>query len=371
MQIVEQINGQNVQLFKWRYRMNKELFEKAWNNCGGIVSGGVSKKRIEDAEKRLGVKFPLSYKEFLNTVGSGGVNGAVMYGLGDEKLYASVVEKTEEARVKYGLKKGYVAVTNIGTRWAKWIICLDTTRMYEDECPIVKFEINKKEYREYKKNFNQLLNSDLENVYYKSIARLETINNKNLPMGMGYKTCWMMIENASQLEISDILLQGEKVEIEYKKGIETIARTSYKDKKVLVTSDYKNCNYIIGDAVHSVFHNYGKLRREFIDTERIVVYATNRVSNIHAFAFFLHGNLKRMFYYSEEELFNEGNVREEEMQLGLRFPISFEELHKHWGDGRFSDIDEEMIVSLAKKQIGIDVEQYPYENVIIGELNLE
>ena len=351
--------------------MNKELFEKVWNRCGGIVSGGVSLKEIEDAEKKLDVKFPLSYKEFLQNIGSGGVNGAAMYGLGNKNLYISVVEKTEEIRQKYGLKKEYIAVTNIGTRWAKWIICLDTTRMYEDECPIVKFEINKGEYREYKKNFNHLLDSDLKHIYHKSIiANMEDVMNRDLPFGMGYKTCWMMIENASQLELADILLQENKIEIEYKKGVEIVANAPYKDKKVLITADYENCNYIIGDVVHSIFHNYGKLRRELIDTERIMVYATNRVSNIHAFAFFLHGNLKRMFYFSEEELINEGNIREEEEQLGLHLPTSFDELHEHWNDGKFSDINEEFIVSLAKQQMGIDVEQYPYENVIIGELNL-
>lgn len=358
-------------LIEWRYRMNKELFEKVWNRCGGIVSGGVSLKEIEDAEKKLDVKFPLSYKEFLQNIGSGGVNGAAMFGLGNKNLYISVVEKTKEIRQKYGLKKEYIAITNIGTRWAKWIICLDTTRMYEEECPVVKFEINKREYREYKKNFNQLLNSDLNYVYYKSTAKLGNVMNRELPFGMGYKTCWMMIENASQLEIADVLLQGDKVEMEYKKGVDVVAHASFKDRKVLVTADYNNCNYIIGDAVHKIFHNYEKLRRELIDTVRTVVYATNRVSNIHAFAFFLHGNLKRMFYFSEKELINEGNIREEEEQLGLCLPISFDELHEHWNDGKFSDIDEELIVSLAKQQIGIDVEQYPYENVIIGELNLD
>ena len=371
--MVKKIKRQNVQLLRlWRFIMDREFFDKVYNVCGGIISGGVSLEVVEAAEKKLGVKFSKSYIQYLMTIGSGGANGAVMYGLGDKKIYKSVVEETEKARELYGLEKNYVAVTNMGTKWAQWLMCLDASRMEEEECPIVKFDIEKKEYREYKRNFDELLIADLERVYDKSIdKKCISIEHLNLPLGMGYKACWMMIENASQLEIADVLLKGNKEEKEYKDGLEMIAKASYKDKKVLVTADYKDCNYIIGDAVHDFFHDYGKLRRDLIDTNKAVVYATNRVSNIHAFAYFQHGNLKRMFYFSEEELINEGKEWVEEEQMGLVLPKSFEEMRAHRNDDFFSDIDEEMIVSLAKRQIGIDVEQYPYGNVIVGELNLE
>lgn len=352
--------------------MDRDFFDKVYNVCGGIISGGVSLEVVEAAEKKLGVKFSKSYIQYLMTIGSGGANGAVMYGLGDEKKYKSVIEETEKARELYGLEKNYVAVTNMGTKWAQWLMCLDVSRMEEDECPIVKFDIEKKEYREYKRNFDELLFTDLERIYDKSLDKESvSIDQFDLPLGMGYKTCWMMIENASQLEIADVLLKGEKKELEYKDGLAIIEKAPYQEKKVMITADYKDRNYIIGDAVHDVFHNYGILRRELIDTTKTVVYATNRVANIHAFAYFQHGNLKRMFYYSEEKLINEGMEREEEQQMGLVLPKSFEEIIEHRNDEHFSEIDEEMIVSLAKRQVGIELEKYPYGNVIVGELNLE
>lgn len=352
--------------------MNKDFFDKVYNICGGLISGGVNSEVIEVAEEKLEVKFSKSYIQYLETIGAGGVNGAPMYGLGEGRIYASVVEETEKARELYGLEKQYVAVTNMGTKWVEWLICLDTSRMKDEECPIVKFDIDKKEYREYKRNFDELLFSDLERVYDKSIdKRPISIDCLNLPFGIGYKTCWMMIENASQLEIADVLLTGKKEEKEYKDGVEMIAKASYQDKKVLITADYKDRNYIIGDAVHELFFHYGKLRSELIDTFRTLVYATNRVANVHAFASFLHGKLERLFYFSEEELLNEGQPRKEEVEMGLVLPTSYEDIREHREDGYFSEIDEEMILTLAKRQMGIEVENYPYGDVIVGELNLK
>lgn len=350
--------------------MNRELFEKAKNNCGAFFRGGVSEKIIEEIQEELETRFSNDYCEFLKEFGEGGVNGTYISGVVDENE-SYIVNETKNLRCAKNLAKEYIVIAKRETKFKRWRYCLDTKRMQEGECPIVKYDLDTGEIRNYKRNFTHLMDSEHERLYDKSIKKDCIIEQPNLPFGMGYKTCWMMIENASQLEIADVLLQGDKVEMEYKKGVDVVAHASFKDRKVLVTADYNNCNYIIGDAVHKIFHNYEKLRRELIDTVRTVVYATNRVSNIHAFAFFLHGNLKRMFYFSEEELINEGNIREEEEQLGLCLPKSFDELHEHWNDGKFSDIDEELIVSLAKQQIGIDVEQYPYENVIIGELNLD
>lgn len=349
--------------------MNQTIYEKAKSLCGEYITGPVSDAVIEKAEKELGLRFPDSYRSFLRNYGEGGVIGVSIIGL--EEDFAGVVKYTKKYRESLHLPPEYAVIKLTGSKYVDWALCLDTKRMKNGECPVVKIDLATGKIREYKKNFDHLLDTDMERVYLKAISSDEVIEHPELPDGMGYKTCWMMIEGASQIEIADVLLKGEKEEKEYRQGLEVVSKASYQEHKVMITSDYRNCNYIIGDALHKLFFNYDKLKEVLRDTYRIILFATNRVSEIYGFAYFLHGSMKRLFYYSEEELINEGAIRLEEEKLGYNLPHSFEEIQEHRNDDIFTTINEDMIVKLARKQIGINVNEYPYENVIVGELDLD
>lgn len=195
----------------------------------------------------------------------------------------------------------------------------------------------------------------------------ETIHtsDRSLPIGMGYKSCWMVVEGTSQKAVTDAFLQGRKMKYPYEKGLEKVDKAGAKENKLLVTSTYKKQNYVIGTPVSQFFYETEEFLAKCKDFSRIYVYMTHRVSETHGFALVENGELVRFFKYDENEIKNIGQPLPEEIALGYHLPKTFEDARDETEN--FTEVNEDMMMALAIRQVGIDVEQYPYKDVKVGK----
>ncbi len=95
-------------------------------------------KEISQVEKYLGLKLPDSYKWFLETYGSGGMDTFDFFGIESDRedisLY-TVVYATDDYRKK-GMKKELVVIQDYGD----YVKCIDTSKCNENnESPIVNW----------------------------------------------------------------------------------------------------------------------------------------------------------------------------------------------------------------------------------------
>lgn len=75
---------------------------------------GVSEKEIQQAEEKLGMMFPKTYRDIIKEFGSVEVDSEEIFGLGVEG-YLNVVETTlKEREVSQGKLNGYIVLQNIG-----------------------------------------------------------------------------------------------------------------------------------------------------------------------------------------------------------------------------------------------------------------
>ncbi len=106
----------------------------------GDFTGGTSDSNIAEAERKLEVKFPAEYKEFVRDFGSGGICGVDILGV-ERSDYASVVESTERYR-ELGLPKRYIVVETVD----EFVYCLSTVNEYN----VVRWDdVTKKESSRY------------------------------------------------------------------------------------------------------------------------------------------------------------------------------------------------------------------------------
>lgn len=108
---------------------NGEYFIKKY------FTGGVDIEKVNYIEKELNVKLPDSYKWFLKTFGYGGIEGIEIIGY-DRCTPPSVVVKTKEYR-EYGLPEKYVVIEDCD----EFIYCLDTSKMENNECPVISWDM--------------------------------------------------------------------------------------------------------------------------------------------------------------------------------------------------------------------------------------
>lgn len=75
---------------------------------------GVSEKEVQQAEEKLGMMFPETYRDIVKEFGSVEVDSEEIFGLGVEG-YLNVVETTlKEREVSQGKLNGYIVLQNIG-----------------------------------------------------------------------------------------------------------------------------------------------------------------------------------------------------------------------------------------------------------------
>ena len=115
--------------------LNKEAVIELINNAPKkFFVGALDDSKISDIEKRLNVKLPESYKWFLLEYGTGGVFGIEIFGGGLREV-PTCVRETEEWR-EYGLPMEFVVIQNYGSG----VYCLDTSRLANNECPVIDWE---------------------------------------------------------------------------------------------------------------------------------------------------------------------------------------------------------------------------------------
>lgn len=354
---------------------NKDLFEETRRLCGAFFKKGVSEQIIIKFQDELQVKFPKSYVQFLKEFGEGGINGTYFFGIGNEN-FASVLKRTRQFREKENIPQEYIVIQNPNTLEEEWLICLDTSRMEDEECPVIKYMLGSGEITEYAPNFDVAFDMAVEEQYFEETGHhyefdqsLEQTNiKKDLPTGMGYRSCWAVVEGTTQKTLAEILLQKDTEKCIYREGLTKVNKAPYEDRAVLVTADYEGANYIIGDGLSSFFYNREAIFDKFKSFDRVHVYMTERVSECHGFALLEKGEIKRLYCYDEEGIQNMGERLPEEISLGYHFPINFEEAAIGQTDEKITRMDEDALVTLAIEQMGIDTEKYPYEDVMVGRL---
>lgn len=100
-----------------------------------MFTGGVDTNKIYYIENELNVKLPNSYKWFLKTFGYGFIYGIEILGYG-KSTPPLVVTKTLDYR-KYGLPNEYVVIEDCD----EFIYCLDTSKMENNECPVISWDM--------------------------------------------------------------------------------------------------------------------------------------------------------------------------------------------------------------------------------------
>jgi len=98
--------------------------------------GGVSEGEIENAMKALSVVFPESYKAFLADFGGGDAGGEIIFGITNDEEEDIVIATQQERSV--GLPQNFVIIGF----WDDTLICLNTDRMSNGECPVVELDDN-------------------------------------------------------------------------------------------------------------------------------------------------------------------------------------------------------------------------------------
>ena len=95
-------------------------------------SGGVSEREVKHAMQALSVVFPESYQAFLRDFGGGDAGGEIIFGItaNDDE---NVVTVTQAER-RHGLPEKWIVIGF----WADALLCLDTGRMQDGECPVLE-----------------------------------------------------------------------------------------------------------------------------------------------------------------------------------------------------------------------------------------
>lgn len=101
--------------------------------------GGVSKNKIENAMQSLLAIFPESYKTFLADFGGGDAGGEIIFGITENEEDDVVIITQMERR--QGLPQNLIVIGF----WNDTLVCLDTGKMTNGECPVVKVD---DDYRE-------------------------------------------------------------------------------------------------------------------------------------------------------------------------------------------------------------------------------
>lgn len=345
---------------------DRELFEKTGKYTGAWFPGGTTDEVIDHFAGELGVELPRSYRNFLKELGRGGMGYFYVYGI-ESGEFSSMVKFTMEYREKVNLPKEYIVVSERLTRSpgpeAHYLTCLDTSRMKDGECPAVRYDVLTNTVTEYQPTFDDAFYEGVLDVYNVLVVpRLaEEPETHELPAGLGYKSCWMTVIGSHQDDIVKVLGLKNTGRADYKEALEEVRSDP---KKVMVTADFDNRNYVIfggGFAYHEE-----TVKEKCAGLPEVYGYLSHRVSEAHGFFKVVNGEIERLFYRDEEELINIGKPLPEEKKNKVKLPHSFEEERDK--KKRFTRVDEDMVMTLAEASSEVEIGTYPYEQVVIGEL---
>lgn len=100
--------------------------------------GPIPEEKVREAEERLGVVFPASYREFLLRYGCGGIAALEFYGIGwgEPNAAPNVIFTTEAIRKSVALPDYLIDVYDSGFDEHCMI---DTSQMENNEAPIIEW----------------------------------------------------------------------------------------------------------------------------------------------------------------------------------------------------------------------------------------
>jgi len=342
---------------------NKELFQKVVKCCGMSGPKPVTDEGIEEAQEQLGVRFPKDYISFIKEYGEAGIPGAYIFGINGD--YYTVTECTKQFREQFHIPKEYVVVKRGSDRKNAWLICLDTSRMQEGLCPAVWFNRKTAEITDYAESFDEVVDKEMLRLYFEIVKpeEEELQNDKRiLPSGMGYKSVWMVIKGSTQAEIARRLLKEECNNLEYRAGLEAVKTA---EEKALVTADYEGKNYVILPLTQEYFDR-DWIARNCADFPECYMFLTERVSETHGFLKAVNGELVRYYLQDEEGITDIGKPLVEEQMTETVLPHNLEEFRQNLKEQSKTILNEDTIIALALE--AGSVEEYPYENVLVGEI---
>ncbi len=116
--------------------------------------GGVSGSEIENAMKSLEVSFPESYKAFLTDFGGGDAGGEIIFGITNNEEDDAVIATQMERGA--GLPKNLIIIGF----WNDTLVCLDTSKMGDGECPVVEVNYDYSEIEVIADTFGKFLYDD-------------------------------------------------------------------------------------------------------------------------------------------------------------------------------------------------------------------
>lgn len=344
--------------------INRELFEKVRKYFKGFFCGGTTDEIIDLFAAKLGVELPKSYRNFLKEFGEGGIGSFHIDGIESDE-YSGMVDETIQYREKVDLPKEYV-VCSVRKDYDPdiyYLTCLDTSRMKDGECPVVRYDLLTNTVSEYQPTFDDAFNDGILGVYNEDVVPIlaEEPETHELPTGLGYKSCWITVVGSHQDDIAKALWLKNTEKADYKEALEQIYSTS---GKVMVTADFDNRNYAIFGG--GLVFNENTVKEKCANLPEVYGYLSHRVSEAHGFFKAVNGEIVRLFYQDEEEIINIGTPLPEEKKNKIKLPHSFEEARDK--KKKFTRIDEGAIMALAEASSVVEVGIYPYEQVVIGEL---
>lgn len=130
----------------------KELIESIEEDS--IIFGGVNEEKILEIEKRLNVKLPNQYKEFLSNYGGGIFEGVEVYGANPkENIESTCIKNTIYFRENEDMPLNLIVIEVVG----EYVYCVKSAIESDDESVYIWNSVNRTEEASEYSNFNDYL----------------------------------------------------------------------------------------------------------------------------------------------------------------------------------------------------------------------
>ncbi len=343
--------------------IDRRLFETTSKYAGSFFSGGVSDETIHKYQEELGVHFPDSYIRFLKEFGEGGFGDVHIKGI-ESDTFSGMLNETIKYRNSINLSLTYVVFVHRRRNDYEYILCLDTSRMSNGECPVVKYDLLTDTVSDYMETFDDAFNAGVIYVYNKRVVpRLaEESETMELPAGLGYKSCWLTVVGSNMDEIVKSMHLKSPVKMDYMEALEIIRGQS---GKVIITADYDNRNYVLFYGGDFSFEEES-VKEKTLGLPEVYGYMTHRVSEAHGFFKVENGELQRLFYQDDDGIISIGDRLPEEKTNKIKLPNTLEEARDK--KKKLTRINENTILLLAKASSEVEIGKYPYEPVLLCDL---
>lgn len=343
--------------------IDRKLFEKTMKYAGGYFCGGASDKAILKFQEEIGTRLPNSYIKFLKEFGAGGVGFFYVTGIEDDD-FSSMLIDTLKFRESKNLSAAYVVFVHQRRADYDYILCLDTSKMKNGECPVVKYDLLTDSLSDYQDTFDDAFNAGIMDVYnVRVVPRLAEIHEtKELPVGLGYKSCWLTVVGSTREEIVKRMNLKNPIETDYMEALEIIRGQS---GKVMITADYDNRNFVLLYGGDFTFEEKTIKERTY-GLPEVYGYLTHRVSEAHGFFKVKDGEIQRLFYQDDDGIISYGNKLPEEKANKIKLPDTLEESRDK--KKKLTRIDEKTILLLAKESSEVEIGKYPYAPAVLCDI---